>query len=190
MAVDMEGIRVKDVERQAAGEYYNWNDQGWDAKGAPQVVSGHHVYIAFSVKNRTNATVSISLKIRDVGWTPGADLAVKPAEFVAPYGIMGIEFTGNMPYSDLPLSLIIMTGNVVIDAFPLTITPFGVIPPVTPPPTEPPVTPPFVPTCVMTAIGAPLLLLGFLRTHIRPNCPRWFVKAYYKVNYHILSIFY
>ena len=190
MAVDMEGIRVKDVERQAAGEYYNWNDQGWDAKGAPQAVPGHHIYVAFSVKNRTNATVSISLKIRDVGWTPGADIAVKPAEFLAPYTNMGIEFTGNMPYSDLPLSLIVMSGSVLIDAFPLTITPFAEIPPVEPPPEEPPVTPPFIPTCMLTAIGAPLLLLGFLRTRIRPNCPAWFVKGYYIVNRHILSIFF
>jgi len=68
-----------------------------------------------------------------------------------------------------------------------TFPPIGAAPP---PPGEPPVTPPFVPSCVMTAIGAPLLLLGFLRTRIRPNCPEWFVRVYYRVNYHILSIFY
>jgi len=52
------------------------------------------------------------------------------------------------------------------------------------------VTPPFIPTCMLTAIGAPLLLLGFLRTQVRPRMPRWFVRVYYRVNKHILSIFF
>jgi len=66
------------------------------------------------------------------------------------------------------------------------------VPPVVIPPyieDEPPVTP-LVPSCMMTAIGAPLILLGFLRTRIRPNCPAWFVKGYYLLNRHILSIFF
>ena len=52
------------------------------------------------------------------------------------------------------------------------------------------ITPPFVPSCVMTAIGVPLTLLGFLRTQVRPRMPAWFVRVYYRVNYHILSIFF
>ena len=78
---------------------------------------------------------------------------------------------------------------------PLPLPPEPVIPeppPYVPPyvPPEEPVTPPFVPSCVMTAIGAPLLLLGFLRTQVRPRMPAWFVRVYYRVNYHILSIFF
>ena len=209
MPVEIIAIRVQDVFRP---KWFNWDEGVWDE--TPKCYVGGRLYVSFVVRNRTNATVSVSLKIRDVGWTPGADVATKPAEFLAPYTNMGIEFTGNMPYSDLPLSLIVMTGNVLIDAFPLTITRFSEIPSpdacapgyhpavdkngkwfcepdeVTPPPEEPPVTPPVVPSCVMTAIGAPLLLLGFLRTQVRPRMPAWFVRVYYRVNYHILSVFF
>jgi len=185
MPVEITAIRVQDVFRP---KWFNWNEGLWDE--TPKCYIGGKLYVSFWIVNKTNATVSINLKIRDVGSTPGADVATKPAEFVAPYGGMGIEFTGKMPDGELQLSLIVMTGNVLIDAFPLTITPFSDIPPVEPPPEEPPVTPPFIPTCMLTAVGAPLMLLGFLRTQVRPRMPAWFVRVYYRVNYHILSIFF
>lgn len=170
MSARITAIKVKDVQAQTSGQYFNWTPDGWDV--FPEVKAGHNVYVAFYGVNLTSAPVSLTFRMANT--EDYSNHLAKKTVTVQPAAGDGLEWTGTMPNTPLGVKLEIFSMGVLWDTQILL-----VYQKIEAPPPEPEPTPTVSSPCLIAMIGVPKKGQVWLRKNVRAFMPRFAVKAYY-----------